>query len=135
LTNNNFRAQAKSEIPTQNEDVLTDSDCKYESEITKNTILVPDQTRRKLFTDNETGNVQKAVNWLCMIIFESSAPKPFQNNSILCTEGEKCTIFTRRAVCSPRVLQSTKGKNHSLPRCIYYFLHDPTTLIEKSGIF
>jgi hypothetical protein len=81
------------------------------------------------------GIIEHAVNWLCMIIFESSAPNPFQNNSILCTEGEKCMIFTRRAVCSPRVLQSTKGKNHSLPRCIYYFLHDPTTLIEKSGIF
>jgi hypothetical protein len=125
LTNNNFRAQAKSEIPKHNEDVLTDSDCKYESEITKNTILVPDQTRRKLFTDNETGNVQKAVNWLCMIIFESSAPNPFQNNSILCTEGEKCMIFTRRAVCSPRVLQSTKGKKSFTPKVHILFFARP----------
>jgi hypothetical protein len=43
------------------------------------------------------GIIEHAVNWLCMIIFESSAPNPFQNNSILCTEGEKCMIFTRRA--------------------------------------
>jgi hypothetical protein len=28
-------------------------------------------------------------------------------------------ISTRGAVCSPRVLQSTEGKNHSLPRSIY----------------
>jgi hypothetical protein len=33
-------------------------------------------------------------------------------------------VFTRGVVCSPRVLQSTEGKNHSLPRSIYYFLHD-----------
>jgi hypothetical protein len=32
---------------------------------------------------------------------------------------------------SPRVLQITEGKNHPLPRCIYYFLHDPTILVEK----
>jgi hypothetical protein len=56
-------------------------------------------------------------------------------NSILCTEGVKRMIFTRGAVCSPRVLQSTEGKNHSLPRSIYYFLHDPTILIEKSRKF
>jgi hypothetical protein len=43
-------------------------------------------------------------------------------------------IFTRGAVCSPRVLQSTEGENHSLPRSMYYFLHDPTILIEKSRI-
>jgi hypothetical protein len=32
---------------------------------------------------------------------------------------------------SPRVLQITEGKNHPLPRCIYYFLHNPTILVEK----
>jgi hypothetical protein len=25
---------------------------------------------------------------------------------------------------SPRVLQSTEGKNHALPKCMYYFLHE-----------
>jgi hypothetical protein len=55
--------------------------------------------------------------------------------SILCTEGVKWMIFTRGAVCSPRVLQSTGGKNHSLPRSIYYFLQDPTILFEKSRKF
>jgi hypothetical protein len=30
-------------------------------------------------------------------------------------------IFARGGVCSPRVLQSTECKNHSLPRSIYYF--------------
>jgi hypothetical protein len=44
-------------------------------------------------------------------------------------------IFTRGAICSPRVLQSTEGKNHSLPRSIYYFLHDSPILIEKSRKF
>jgi hypothetical protein len=31
-----------------------------------------------------------------------------RKNSRLCTEGVKCMIFTRGAVCSPRVLQSTE---------------------------
>jgi hypothetical protein len=34
-------------------------------------------------------------------------------------------IFTRGAV------QSTEGKNNLLPRCVYYFFHDPTILSEK----
>jgi hypothetical protein len=55
--------------------------------------------------------------------------------SILCTEGVKWMIFTQGAVCSPRVLQSTEGKNHSLPRSIYYLLHDPTIVIEKNRKF
>jgi hypothetical protein len=56
-------------------------------------------------------------------------------NSILCTEGVKWMIFTRGAICSPRVLQNTEGKNHSVPRSIYYFLHDSPILIEKSRKF
>jgi hypothetical protein len=40
-------------------------------------------------------------------------------------------IFIRAAVCSPGVLQSTEGKNHSLPRSIYYFLHDSPILIHS----
>jgi hypothetical protein len=34
-----------------------------------------------------------------------------------------------------RGLQSTEGKNHSLPRSIHYFLHDSPILIEKSRKF
>jgi hypothetical protein len=41
-------------------------------------------------------------------------------------------IFTRGAVCSPRVLQSIDSKNHLLPSCIYYFLYDLTILIENA---
>jgi hypothetical protein len=70
LTNNKFRAQAKSEIPKYNEDVLTDNDCNYESEITKNIILALDEIKRKLFTDNEMENVQKAINITSMVIFK-----------------------------------------------------------------
>jgi hypothetical protein len=33
---------------------------------------------------------------------------------------------------SPRVLQSTDGNNHAVPRCRYYYLHDPKILIEKA---
>jgi hypothetical protein len=40
-------------------------------------------------------------------------------NSILCTEGVKWMIFSRGAICSPRFLQNTEGKNHSPPRSIY----------------
>jgi hypothetical protein len=39
--------------------------------------------------------------------------------------------FYPSAVCSARVLQITEGKNHSLPRSIYYFLQDPMIFIEK----
>jgi hypothetical protein len=40
-------------------------------------------------------------------------------------------IFTRGAICSPRVLQSTEGKNHSLPRSIYYFFARLTDFNRK----
>jgi hypothetical protein len=91
LTNNKFRAQAKSEIPKYNEDVLTDNDCNYESEITKNRILALDEIKRKLFTDNEMENVQKAINITSMVIFKPSAPNLFQNKNIYTSLCFKCT--------------------------------------------
>jgi hypothetical protein len=50
----------------------------------------------------------------------------------ICTEGVMCMIFTRGAVCSPKVLQSTEGKNHSLPRSIYLLFF--SLLVIKSSV-
>jgi hypothetical protein len=44
-----------------------------------------------------------------------------EHSEILYTKGVKCMIFNLGVICSPRILQSTEGKNYTLPMCIYYF--------------
>jgi hypothetical protein len=54
-----------------------------------------------------------------------------RNSTILCTEGVKWMIFTQGAVCSPRFLQNTEGKNHSPPRSIYVLFFFTTSLRKR----
>lgn len=86
-TENRYVRKEEIKLSVHNNDFLTDilsqNNCPYEPELAENIIKVPEETRRRLFTDDNVEDVNQAVNIISMVVIDKpSAPNPFQNKTV-----------------------------------------------------